>query len=95
MNITYEFIAYAGSVFKNEKGEQIDYSAIHNNFYFLDGRKGKVIYLGVTHVYEQGYSGYYANFGFVFQDDLSVVGLDKSKKVLLVSEVAPHPNCPL
>ena len=84
MNIFYEFIGYVGSVFTNENGENVKYETIKDNFFNLDGRKGKLIYQGYTSVYEQGYSGGYENYGFVFQDDLSSVSLDKhSGKILL------------
>lgn len=46
MNIYYEFIGYVGSVFTNEKGDEINYETIKDNFYKLDGRKGKLIYQG-------------------------------------------------
>lgn len=83
MNITYEFIAYDGSVFKNEKGERVDFKNIKDNFYKLNGRKGKIFHKGYTSVYEHGYSGGYDSFGFVYQDDLKTEDLDKGKKVLL------------
>lgn len=75
MNITYEFIAYAGSIFTDEKGNTVTYSNIKDNFYKLNGRIGKIIHKGYTSVYEQGFSGGYDNYGFVFQDDLSNVSL--------------------
>lgn len=83
MNITYEFIAYDGSVFKNEKGERVNFESIEDNFYKLNGRKGKIYHKGYTSVYEQGYSGGYDSFGFVYQDDLKTEDLDKGKKVML------------
>jgi len=84
MNIYYEFIGYVGSVFTNENEVNVNYETIKDNFFNLDGRKGKLIYQGYTSVYEQGYSGGYENYGFVFQDDLSSVSLDKhSGKILL------------
>ena len=84
MDIYYEFIGYVGSVFTNKNGEKVKYETIKDNFFNLDGRKGKLIYQGYTSVYEQGYSGGYENYGFVFQDDLSSVSLDKhSGKILL------------
>lgn len=83
MNITYEFIAYDGSVFKNEKGERVDFKSIEDNFYKLNGRKGKIFHKGYTSVYEHGYSGGYDSFGFVYQDDLKTEDLDKGKKSLL------------
>ena len=84
MNIYYEFIGYVGSVFTDENGEHVDYKTIKDNFFNLNGRKCKLIYQGYTSVYEQGYSGVYENYGFVFQDDLSSVSLDKhSGKILL------------
>ena len=84
MNIYYEFIGYVGSVFTNENGEKVNYKDIKDNFFNLNGRKGKLIYQGHTSVYEHGYSGGYENYGFVFQDDLSSVSLDNhSSKILL------------
>jgi len=84
MNIYYEFIGYVGSVFTNENEVNVNYETIKDNFFNLDGRKGKLIYQGYTSVYEHGYSGGYENYGFVFQDDLSSVSLDKhSGKILL------------
>lgn len=84
MDIYYEFIGYVGSVFTNKNGEKVKYETIKDNFFNLDGRKGKLIYQGYTSVYEHGYSGGYENYGFVFQDDLSSVSLDKhSGKILL------------
>ncbi len=83
MNITYEFISYYGSVFENEKGERVDFKSIKDNFYKLNGRKGKIFHKGYTTVYEQGYAGGYDSFGFVYQDDLKTEDLDKGKKVLL------------
>lgn len=73
MNITYQFIAYAGSIFTDEKGNIVTYSNIKDNFYKLNGRIGKIIDKGYTNVYEQGYCGGYDNYGFVFQDDLSSI----------------------
>ena len=86
MNIYYEFIGYVGSVFTNENGVEIEYETIKDNLYKLDGRKGKLVYLGYTSVYEQWYSGGYKNYGFVFQDDLSIISLNTSGKTILVSE---------
>lgn len=81
MNITYEFIAYSGSIFTDEKGNTVTYSNIKDNFYKLNGRIGKIIYKGYISVYEQGFSGGYDNYGFIFQDDLSNVSL--SNKITL------------
>jgi len=83
MNIIYEFIAYDGSVFKNEKGERVKFDSIKDNFYKLNGRKGKIYHKGYTSVCEHGYSGGYDSYGFVYQDDLKTEDLDKGKKVLL------------
>jgi hypothetical protein len=83
MNVYYEFIAYGGSFFKDDKGELLLYKNIADNFYKLGGRKGKLIYQGYTSVYEQGYSGGYDSYGFVYQDDLSSVSLDTNNKVFL------------
>lgn len=70
MNITYEFIGYVGSVFTNEKGERVEFKAIENNFYKLNGKKGKIFHKGYTSVIEHGYSGGYDSYGFVCQDNL-------------------------
>lgn len=70
MNITYEFIAYDGSVFKDEKDNRVNFESIKDNFYKLNGRKGKIYHKGYTTVYEQGYSGGYDSYGFVYQDNL-------------------------
>jgi len=83
MNINYEFIGYVGSVFTNEKGEQVEFKSIKDNFYKLNNRKGKIYHKGYTSVYEQGYSGGYDSYGFVYQDDLKTVDLNEDKKVLL------------
>ncbi len=83
MSITYEFIGYVGSVFTNEKGERVEFKTIEDNFYKLNGRKGKIYHKGYTSVYEHGYSGGYDSFGFVYQDDLKTEDLDNGKKVLL------------
>ena len=83
MNITYEFIAYVGSVFTNDKGERVEFESIEDNFYKLNGRKGKILYAGYTSVNEHGYTGGYDNFTFVYQDDLKTEDLDKRKKVFL------------
>lgn len=82
-NIYYEFIAYVGSVFTDENGKVIEYEKIKNNFYELNGRKGKIIHQGYTSVYDQGYcGGYYDSYGFVSQDDLKVRKLKDSKTLL-------------
>lgn len=73
--ITYEFIAYAGSIFTDEDGDVFSYSKIKDNFYKYNGRLGKVIHTGHTSVNEQGYSGGYDNYSFVFQDDLTTMEL--------------------
>ena len=83
MNITYEFKGYVGSVFKNENGEQVNFESIKDNFYKLNGRRGKLYHKGYTSVYEHGYSGGYDSFGFVYQDDLKTEDLDKSKITML------------
>jgi len=83
MNINYEFIGYGGSVFTNENDERVEFKTIKDNFYKLNGRRGKIYHKGYTSVYEQGYSGGYDSYGFVYQDDLKTEDLDKSKKVLL------------
>lgn len=76
MNITYyEFIAYGGSIFTDERGDEVLYSNIKDNFYKLNGRIGKIIDKGYTRVYEQGFSGGYHSYSFVFQDDLSNISL--------------------
>ena len=82
-NIYYEFIAYVGSVFTDENGKVIEYEKIKNNFYELNGRKGKIIHQGYTSVYDQGYSGGYDNYGFVFQDNLKTKKLSTDRKTLL------------
>ena len=83
MNINYEFIGYVGSVFTNEKGDVVNYNDIKDKFFKLDGRIGKLIHLGYTNVYEQGYSGGYDEYGFVFQDDLSHIVFGSGRKFLL------------
>jgi hypothetical protein len=87
MNITYEMIAYKGSIFTDEKGNTVSYLKIKDNFYKLNGRIGKIIYNGYTSVYDQGFSGGYDNYGFVFQDDLSSVSL--SNKITLEAITTP------
>lgn len=81
MNITYQFVAYGNSGFTDEKGVFVDYANIKDNFYKLNGRIGKIVHKGYTSVCDQGYSGGYDSYGFVFQDDLSSVSL--SKKITL------------
>lgn len=83
MNIYYEFVAYAGSIFTNESGERVEYKDIKDNYYKLDGRKGKLVHMGYAVFYEQRYIGGYDSFGFVFQDDLSLISLKKGGKILL------------
>ena len=83
MNIYYEFVINASSFFTNESGERVEYKDIKDNYYKLDGRKGKLVHMGYTGIYEQGYIGGYDNFGFVFQDDLSLIRLNKNGKILL------------
>lgn len=83
MNIIYEFIAYGtGSFFKNERGEQVTFESIKDNFYKLNNRKGKVFHKGYTSVCDHGYSGGYDSYGFVYQDDLKTESLDTQNKVL-------------
>lgn len=83
MNITYKFIAYLGSVFADENSQGVEFKDIKDNFYLLNGRKGKIYHKGYTSVHEQGYSGGYDSFGFVYQDDLTMVDLDRGEKILL------------
>lgn len=81
MNITYEFGLFRDSVFKNENGEEVSFESIKDNFYKMNGRKGKIYYKGYTTIYEHGYSGGYDDYGFVYQEDLKTETL--GTKVLL------------
>lgn len=82
-NIIYKFVGYGGSYFINEIGETVDFEIIKDNFYKLNGKKGKIYHKGYTRVVQHGYLGGYDNYGFVFQDDLKTEDLDKSKEILL------------
>lgn len=83
MNVTYQFIAYEGSIFTNENNKRIEFQTIQHNFYMLNGRKGKILKKGTTEVFEHGFSGSYESFGFVYQDDLTTVDLNKFKTTIL------------
>ena len=74
--IHYEFIAYVGSVFTDENGLYIEFDDIKDNLYELTGKKGKIIHQGTEYHTEQGFSGSYENYGFVYQDNLRVKKLN-------------------
>lgn len=74
--IIYNFVAYEGSSFVDNCGDLIDFDTIKDNFYKIDGRLGKITHLGYTNVSQQGYSGGYDSYGFVFKDDLSKIILN-------------------
>ena len=76
MKINFRFEAYAGSIFEDEFGNSLLFSKdIKDKWLEKDGRKGKIIYSGYISVYEQGYSGGYENYRFIFQDDLTSIDL--------------------
>lgn len=81
MNIYYENIAYVGSSFTNEKGEEIPFDCIDGNLYKLKGRVGRISCVGYVDCSHHGYSGGYYKYVFVFKDDLSIKKL--GKKVFL------------
>lgn len=76
MNITYKFEPYAGSIFKDENGKLISFKDIKNNFYTLNGKRGKIRHKAYINVYEHGYSGGYDTYDFIYADTLEVLSLN-------------------
>lgn len=89
MNIVFKFDGY-GSTFEDEEGNTIDFNSyIKDNFYKLDGRKGKILYIGYASVYdEHGYSGGYDEYGFIHQDDLSLRHLNWSIGKVVLEDIS-------
>lgn len=87
MKIFYEFNSYRGYVFRDENKNIVSYKDIKDKFFILDGRKGKLVNIGYTNIYEQGFCGGYENYGFVFQDDLAIISLDKCPNGILLESV--------
>lgn len=80
MIITYKFVAYAGSSFKDEQGLSLNFESLKDNWFTLDGREGKIKHAGYTSVYEQGYVGGYDNYMFIFKDTLDSINLRGEEK---------------
>jgi hypothetical protein len=83
--VNFKFEAYAGAFFEYDDGTFLDNDTLLNSFMEHNGRKGKVLHAGYTSVYQQGYSGGYDNYKFIYQDDLSSVVLRDEETLYLIS----------
>lgn len=84
--VNFKFEAYLGAFFTYDDGVFLDNDTLLNSFMEHNGRKGKVLHAGYTTIYEQGFSGGYDNYKFIYQDDLTSLKLSDKETLYLIPQ---------